>query len=195
MSTRYGRSRRGKKKLHIMIKAPELLGGMDLYYILATDPEHIKGRRIEVLLSDLTGDFNHQFIKVKLKIMEVKDSYAYTVYDGHEYFREYERSFIMRGTSYVKAIKDIETKDGYKFRVRVGVFTAKRINNSRKKGIRRYVFEVLDKWAKRTDHQTFIRDILFGKLDEEIKKMARKVYPIRDGTGIYKVKVLKRKEE
>jgi len=101
----------------------------------------------------------------------------------------------MRGTSYVKAIKDIETKDGYKFRVRVGVFTAKRINNSRKKGIRRYVFDVLDKWAKKTDHQTFIRDILFGKLDEEIKKVARKVYPIRDGTGIYKVKVLKRKEE
>ncbi|HIE37191.1 TPA: 30S ribosomal protein S3ae [Candidatus Geothermarchaeota archaeon] len=195
MSTRYGRSRRGKKKFQIMVKAPELLGGMDLYYILATDPDLIKGRRIEVLLSDLTGDFNHQFIKVKLKITEVKDSYAYTVYDGHEYFREYERSFIMRGTSYVKAIKDIETKDGYKFRVRVGVFTAKRINNSRKKGIRRYVFDVLDKWAKKTDHQTFIRDILFGKLDEEIKKVARKVYPIRDGTGIYKVKVLKRKEE
>ncbi|HIQ13190.1 MAG TPA: 30S ribosomal protein S3ae [Thermoprotei archaeon] len=195
MSTRYGRSRKGKKKFQIMVKAPELLGGMDLYYILATDPDLIKGRRIEVLLSDLTGDFNHQFIKVKLKITEVKDSYAYTVYDGHEYFREYERSFIMRGTSYVKAIKDIETKDGYKFRVRVGVFTAKRINNSRKKGIRRYVFDVLDKWAKKTDHQTFIRDILFGKLDEEIKKVARKVYPIRDGTGIYKVKVLKRKEE
>jgi len=196
MSTRYGRTRRGRKKLYVMVKAPELLGGKDLYYVIATEPKHLIGRNIEVLLSDLTGDFNHQFIKVKLKIVEVKDSYAYTVYNGHEYFREYERSFIMRGTSYVKAIRDVETKDGYKFRVRVSVFTTKRINNSRKKAIRRYVFEVLDRWAEKSDHQTFIRDILFGKLDEEIKEVAKKVYPIRkDGTGIYKVKVLKRPGE
>ena len=195
MSTRYGRTRRGRRKYYYMVKAPELLGGKDLYYVMASDPEHLIGRNIEVLLSDLNGDFNDQFIKVKLKIVEVKDSYAYTVYNGHEYFREYERSFIMRGTSYVKAIRDVETKDGYRLRVRASVFTTKRINNSRKKAIRRYVFEVLDRWASKSDFQTFVRDILFRKIDEEIKKVARKVYPIRDGTGIYKVKVIKRPGE
>ena len=75
------------------------------------------------------------------------------------------------------------------------MFTTKRINNSRKKAIRRYVFEVLDRWASKSDFQTFVRDILFRKIDEEIKKVARKVYPIRDGTGIYKVKVIKRPGE
>ena len=184
--------KRGKRKYYVLVKAPDILGGKDLYYVIASSLDSLIGRNIEVLLSDITGDFNHQFIKVKLRIVEVKDSVAETVYNGHEYFREYERSLIMRGTSYVKAIRDVETRDGHRFRVRVGVFTTNRINNSRKKAIRRYVFDVLDRWASKSDHSTFIRDILFGKVDDEIRKAARKVYPIRDGTGVFKVKVLKR---
>ncbi len=190
MPTRYG-MKRGKKKLYFLVKAPDFLGGHDLYHVIANTPESLIGRNIEVILSDLTGDFNHQFIKVKLKIIEVKDSYAYTRYNGHEYFREYERSLIMRGTSYVKAIRDVEAKDGGKFRVRASVFTTKRITNSRKKAIRRQVFKVIDRWAASTDSKSFIREILMGKVNEEIHEAAKKVYPVREGTGVFKVKVLK----
>ena len=190
MPPRTRRARRGKRKYYITVKAPRVLGGMELFPIIATEPEQVIGRHVEVLLADLTGDFNHQFIKVKLKIVSVKDNIAETIYSGHEYFREYERSLIMRGTSYIKAIRDVATKDGYKYRIRVGVFTTKRITNSRKKAIRRNVFKVLDEWSKRTDNETFIKDMLFGNIDEEIRKVSKKVYPIREGTGIMKVKLL-----
>jgi len=189
MPTRYG-VKRGRKKVYVMVKAPDFLGGNDLYYVIANSPENLIGRNIEVLLSDLTGDFNHQFIKVKLKIYEVKDSYAYTRYNGHEYFREYERSLIMRGTSYVKAIRDVETKDGGRFRVRASVFTTKRITSSRKSAIRKQVFKVIDKWAEALDSKSFIREILMGKVNDEIAEAARKVYPLREGSGVFKVKVL-----
>ncbi|HEW93720.1 MAG TPA: 30S ribosomal protein S3ae [Thermoprotei archaeon] len=184
------RARKGKKKYYLTVKAPPVLGGIELLPIITTDPNNAIGRHVEVLLADITGDFKHQFIKVKLKIVAVKDGVAETIYSGHEYFREYERSLIMRGTSYVKAIRDVTTKDGYRYRIRVGVFTTKRITNSRKKAIRRYVFKVLDEWAKKTDNETFIKDMLFGNIDEEIKKVSRKVYPIREGTGIMKVKLI-----
>ncbi len=190
MPTRYG-MKRGKKKQYFMVKAPDFLGGKDLHYVIANNPEGLIGRNIEVILYDLTDDLDHQFIKVKLKIIEVKDFYAYTRYNGHEYFREYERSLIMRGTSYVKAIRDVETKDGGRFRVRSSVFTTKRITNSRKKAIRRQVFKVLDKWASSTDSKSFIREVLFGKVNDEISEAAKKVYPIREGSGIFKIKVLK----
>jgi len=187
---RYRRVKKGKRKYYITIKAPSVLGGMKLFPVVTTNPDNLIGRNVEVLLADLTGDFKHQFIKVKLKIMNIKDGTAETIYNGHEYFREYERSLIMRGTSYIKAIRDILTKDGYKYRVRVGVFTTKRITTSRKKAIRRNVFKLLDEWAKRTNNETFIKDMLFGNIDEEIKKVSKKVYPIRDGTGIMKVKLI-----
>ena len=179
-----------KRKYYLTVQAPEILGGMTLNEIVATSKEGVIGRTYETLLADITGDINHQFKKIRFKIVKVEDSIAKTIYFGHEYFREYEKSLIMRGTSYVEAIKDVVTKDGYKYRIRVGVYTIKRINNSRKKAIRRLVFSLLDKWASRSDNETFIKDMIFGKIDEEIKKVARKVYPIREGTGIMKVKLI-----
>lgn len=179
-----------KRKYYLTVQAPEILGGVTLNEIIATSKEGVIGRTYETLLADITGDINHQFKKIKFKIVEVTDSIAKTIYFGHEYFREYEKSLIMRGTSYVEAIRDVETKDGYKYRIRVGVYTTKRINNSRKKAIRRLVFSLLDKWASRSDNKIFIKDMIFGKIDEEIKKIVRKVYPIREGTGIMKVKLV-----
>ncbi len=184
------RARRGKRKYYITVRAPDVLGGMLLHDVIATDPKNLIGRTYETLLADLTGDLKHQFIKVKFRIVRVEGDIAYTIYIGHEYFREYERSLVMRGTSVVEAIRDVYTKDGYRYRIRVHVYTTKRINNSRKKAIRRYVFQLLDRWAQNTDNDTFIKDMLFGKIDEEIKKLARKVYPIREGTGIIKVKLI-----
>ncbi len=187
---RYRRATRGKKKYYYTVKSPEILGGVLLNDVITTDPKYLIGRTYETLLADLTGDLKHQFIKVRFKIVDLDGEIAKTIYIGHEYFREYEKSLIMRGTTYVEAIRDVKTKDGYKYRVRVGVYTTKRINNSRKKAIRRLVFQLLDKWAARSDNETFIKDMLFGKIDEEIKKLARKVYPIREGTGVMKVKLV-----
>jgi small subunit ribosomal protein S3Ae len=190
---RYIRAARGKKKYYFTVKAPEVLGGMMLNEVLTTDPNNLIGRTYEALLADITGDFKHQFIKVRFRIIGIneKDNVAETIYIGHEYFREYEKSLIMRGTTYVEAIRDFETKDSYKYRIRVGIYTTRRITNSRKKAIRRRVFQLLERWASRADNDTFIKDMLFGKIDEEIKKVSRKVYPIREGTGIMKVKLVK----
>lgn len=178
------------RKYYLKVKCPDLLGGIPLYDVVASSLENVIGRKIEVLLADITGDAKHQFIKVKFKIVGISGDYAETIYIGHEYFREYERSLIMRRTSYVKAIRDVRTQDGYHFRIRVGVFTTKRITNSRKKAIRRLVFQVLDKWASKCTGETLIKDMLFGKIDEEIKRVARRVYPIREGSGIMKVKLI-----
>lgn len=193
--TRYVRAARGRRKHYLTVKAPEVLGGMLLSDIITSDPNNLIGRTYEALLADITGDFKHQFIKIRFKIVEINDGTANTIYIGHEYFREYEKSLIMRGTTYVEAVKDAVTKDGYKYRIRVGVYTTKRINNSRKKAIRRLIFHLLNRWASRSDNETFIKDMLFGKIDEEIRKFARKIYPIREGTGIMKVKLVKAPEK
>lgn len=186
---RYRRAARGKRKYYITVKSPEILGGVLLNDILTTDVESLIGKTYETLLADLTGDVKHQFIKVKFRILNIKGDTAETIYIGHEYFREYEKSLIMRGTSYVEAIRDVLTVDGFQYRIKVGVYTVKRINNSRRKAIRKLVFQLLDKWASRCDNETFIKDMLFGKIDEEIKKLTKKVYSIRESV-ILKAKLI-----
>ncbi len=180
--------RKRRRKIIIPVRAPDVLGGVELPPIIATDLRSIIGRTYWVLLSDITGDIMHQFIKCKLKIIGVNESYAYTKYAGHEYFREYIRSLFIRGTSYVEAISDITVKEGYKYRVYAAVFTPKRITNSRKKAIRREIFKVYEKWNKKEDY-IFTRDIIHGIIDSEIVKSVKKIYPIR-WASIFKVKLV-----
>jgi len=184
----YARRRRRKKKIIMLVYAPKVLGGMELPHIIVDEPIKAIGRTYPVLLFDLTNDPTHQFIKCKLKIVDVKDEKAYTIYAGHEYVREYIRSLFMRGTSYVECIRDVKTKEGYHYRILAGIYTPKRINNSRKKAIRREVFKVIDRWNGK-ENDVFIRDAITGLIDKEIIVAAKKIYPVRWG-GIQKVKLV-----
>jgi len=182
------RRRARKRKVYLTVIAPKILGGIELPHIIVDEPIKAIGRTYPVLLFDLTNDPSHQFIRCKLKIVEVKDDKAYTIYFGHEYLREYIRSLFMRGTSYVECIRDITTTDNYRYRILVGIYTPKRINNARKKAIRRNVFNVLDRWNNK-DNETFIRDAISGLIDKEVVIAAKKIYPVRWG-GIQKVKLI-----
>lgn len=177
-----------KRKIYLTVVAPKVLGGVELPHIVVDEPIKAVGRTYSVLLFDITNDPTHQFIKCKLKIVDVEDEKAYTIYFGHEYLREYVRSLFMRGTSYVECIRDVTTTDNYHYRILVGIYTPKRINNSRKKAIRRSVFNVLDRWSSR-DNETFIRDAISGLIDKELVAAAKKIYPVRWG-GIQKIKLV-----
>lgn len=187
------RRRVRKRKAILTVYAPKVLGGSELPEILVDSVEKAIGRMYSVLLFDLTSDPSHQFIKCRLKIVEVQDNKAYTIYAGHEYLREYVRSLFIRGTSYVEIIRDITTVDGYHYRILAGVYTPKRINNSRKKAIRRSAFKVLDRWGNK-ENETFIRDAISGLIDKEIIMAAKKIYPVRWG-GIQKIKLIAHPEK
>lgn len=183
--------RRGKKiaKKLLTVLAPSSLGGVELLPIMVSDPELAVSRTYECLFYDVTEDVQHQTIKLKLRIVKVDGDKAFTVYAGHEYLREYLRSLIIRGTSYVDIIKDVVTKDGVKYRVRAGVFTVRRINTSRQKAIRKIAFEFLEKRASELDNDVFIKEMLFGKLSSDLLAKVKKICPIRH-VGIVKVKLL-----
>ncbi len=189
MSPRAKGRRLRRKKLLLTVVAPDYLGSIELLPILASNPESVIRRTYDCLLYDITEDVQHQTIKLLLRIVDVQDDKALTIYSGHEYLREYLRSLIIRGTSYVDIIKDVETKDGVKYRIRVGVFTVKRINTSRQRAIRKIAFEFLEKRVKELDNGTFVKEALFGKLSSDLYTRVKKICPIRH-VGLVKVKLL-----
>jgi len=182
-------TRRRRRKKVFPVVSPSIFGEVEVGAILATSEEHVIGRRLEVQLSKLTNIPTHTFIKCKLKIIDVRNGVAYTEFDGMEYFREYIRALFMKGTSYVDVYRDIDV-DSNLFRVLTGVFTTSRINTSRKRAIRREVYNVFDWYLdKRVDY--FIRDALYGVIDTYIYKVSKKIYPIR-WAGIIKIKKIKK---
>ncbi len=180
---RVGRRRRRKKVIPVV--SPPVLGEVEVAYVLAGDEDSLVGRRVEVQLSGLTSLPTHTFIKCRLRIVRVEDGVAYTEFDGMEYFREYVRALFMKGTSYVDVYRDVGIGDSV-FRVLTGVFTPKRINTSRKRAIRREVYNVFNRYLRK-DVNYFIRDALYGVIDTYIHKASKKIYPVR-WAGIIKIK-------
>jgi len=168
--------------------APSIFDGKDVGVVIAKRPESLIGRTLEVPLNSLTDNPLHQFIKCKLKIIRVEDGRAHSIYYGHEYFREYVRSLFSRGSSYVEIIRDVKTSSDSVYRIMAGVFTRGRTTTSRKKAIRRRVFEVIDSWVDRTDDD-FVKDAIYGVIDSRIVGVSKKIYPVK-WAGIIKVKVI-----
>lgn len=180
---------RKPRKKSFTVMAPASLGGVELHEVLANDGKKLINRVYEPLLYDVTEDLQHQNIVLRLKITRVEDEKAYTIFAGHSYIREYLRALIVRGTSFIKAFKEVETKDGYRYRIMVGAFTTRTINTSRKRAIRKIAFEVLENRAKKLDNDSFIKEMLFEKLASEVYKAAKRICPLRH-VGIVKAKLL-----
>lgn len=186
-------ARRKKVKKYFRVFIPPYLGFKEIGVVLASEPEQLIGRTVETTFYEVTGDFQHQNIKLKLQILKVEGDEAYTDLRTMEYIREFLRSLVRRRTSMVDAIIDLETKDGYKIRAMAIAFTTRRITTSRKRAIRRIAFEILKRKASELEFKQFVHEALLGKIASEIYNEAKKVYPLRF-VGVRKIKVLKRPE-
>ena len=183
--------RRVKRKRRHMVKilAPEYFENRDIGYLLTTRPESLVNRTLEVPLITLTEFPLHNYILCRLKIVDVVDETAYTIYYGHRYFREYIQALFMKGTSYIDIFRDVTVDEGIKYRIQAAVYTRRRVSTSRKRAIRRRVFKVLDKYNG-SENVKFLKATLYGVIDAEIGAVARKISPIR-WVGIQKMKVAK----
>lgn len=178
-----------KTKQWYEVYAPKSFKGVFIGNIPSSSPDSIQGRVLEYLLSDLTGKIQHNHIKVKFKIISITGNRCQSRYYGHEYTRDAVRSMIMRGSSCITGIFNFTTLDNFKYRVTTMIITRKRAKNSQQKTIRKIIFEVLNEYAKNTKHEMFIKGLLFGKYAENIRKIAKTIYPLRK-CEIVKTKVI-----
>jgi ribosomal protein S3AE len=182
------RKRRRKRRTMIRVLAPEYFENRDIGFIMVSSPDKLVNKTLEVPLILLTNFPLHNYMACKLKIIEVEDNNAYTIYYGHRYFREYIQALFMKGTSYVDIYRDIEVKEGVRYRILAGVYTRRNISTSRKRAIRRAAFKILDKYNN-VENLKFLKSALYGVIDAEIGAVSRKIYPIR-WVGIQKIKVV-----
>lgn len=190
-------SKRGRKvkdkwklKVWLTVHAPRALGGIPVATIPANSPEAAIGRVVETTLFDIFKDDPSNYsIKLYFKIVSVNGSEAHTIFNGHEYAREYLKNLIRRGSSMVDYIHNYVTKDGYKVRIFVVAFTKHRINSSRKHAIRMAAHKVLSEEVPKLSYDQFIHEILVGGLKDLILREAKKICPIRH-LGIRKTKLL-----
>jgi small subunit ribosomal protein S3Ae len=179
-----------KQKDEYVVRAPPYFGERELGVTFADDPQKLIGRIVTTSLYNLTDDPTKHYLLVKFKVVRVNGRYAETVFYGHEYGREYFRSLVRRGTSKVEYIRDVETRDGFRFRVYGVVFTQKRIRSGKMRDIRKIMDQVFTEAAQRLNHDQFAIEMVLGKMGSDIFNRVKKILIPRH-VGVYKSKVVR----
>lgn len=175
----------------MIVEAPPSFGSTQIGYIPVTDVEKAAGRVVETTLYDIVRQDPQQYVyKLYFQITEVQDGVAKSILKAYEYSREYLKSLIRRGSSMVSLIKDYVTKDGITVRVYVVAFTQRRVNSSRKHGIRVAADKVLLEKTASLNYDQFAQEVVLSKIGSDVYNEARKVAALRH-VGISKFKIVK----
>lgn len=172
-----------KAKQWYSIVAPGLFNRAKIGETLADDPSKLVGRTVEVTLQDLTGDFRMMHIKLKFKIVDHSTSEAFTRFLGHDLTSDFIRRQTRRKRTKMEGVFDIETKDGFKVRLKPMAMSDKRIQSSVQYQIRKKMMEVVEQAGKDHTFSELTSLVLTSDRDKalvsSILKGCRTIYPLR----------------
>ena len=168
-----------KAKQWYNIRAPPMYNGAIIAETLADEGDKLMGRVAEATLQDLTGDFSKMHIKMKFKVQAVRGNECATKFAGHELTSDYIRRLTRRKHSKIDSVVDVETKDGFKLRVKPMAVTDRRAQSSQEQEIRRLSINVIQGAAQEMDHAAFIKIVVNGDIGQTIYNQARKIYPLK----------------
>jgi small subunit ribosomal protein S3Ae len=171
------------------INSPSYFGEVYLGSAPSDDPTKMIGRVIEKTLYDLTDDFSQQHLKLFFKVVNVKEDECSTIFNGHEYSREYLRGLVRRRSTRIDDVLNVNTKDDYQIRVSVVVISAQKAKTSQSSEVRKIIQSVLDEKARSLNFEQFVREAVLGKIASDIYNVTKKVIPVRH-VGLRKTKLI-----
>jgi small subunit ribosomal protein S3Ae len=171
------------------IQSPSYFGEAYIGSAPSSDPNDMIGRVIGKTLYDLTDDFAHQHLKLFFKIIDVKEKTCSTIFNGHEYSREYLRGLVRRRSTRIDDILNVTTKDRYKVRVSVVVLSAQKARTSQVSAVRKVIQRITEEKAQELNFEQFVREAVLGKIASDIYNETKKIIPIRH-VGIRKTRLL-----
>ncbi len=177
------------KKSWYSIVSPKMFGEKVVGETPAVDPKYLKGRVIELSMTEVLGDYSRFFVKLRLKIDRVDGTKAYTEFIGHNCLSERIYRMVQRRTRRVDSITDVLTKDGKKMRLKMILILSRRVKTSIKDSARQKMKQImLDRSSKMTLEE-LVKEIINGKIQLSVREECKKIYPI-SGIEVRKSEVM-----
>ncbi|MBR9706960.1 MAG: 30S ribosomal protein S3ae [Candidatus Diapherotrites archaeon] len=168
-----------KKKIEFTLVAPKLFHEKELGTTVAKDPAHVIGRSIFTSMRDITGKMNMQNVLVRFMAQSVRGNKIPTFLYETELNRGYLRRLTRRKRSRVESVVDIVTRDKQKVRVKINVFTVRRITTSQKSAVRKIATAQMRLAASSLLYDDFMAQVIFGKINLEVSKRCKIIAPIK----------------
>ena len=141
--------------------------------------EHIIGRVYEMTQQEFDGNFSKMHVVMRFRVTECVGQDALTTFIGHHHQTDHTRRQIRRYRGKVDDVVDVVTNDGYLVRMKPLIITQQRVQTSVKQDMRTRTREIIIAFAAKKTYADVQRALLDGKLEEEIEKAVKSIYPVR----------------
>ena len=180
---------RWRRKDWFDIYLPRYFGESKVGETPAEDASKIMGRVYETTLSQITGDFSQEYLKMYFQVTEVEENAAQTVFKGHEYLRDYLRSLVRRRSTKIDGFFNVTTIDGFKLKIVLTAMTNGRIQTSKERVIREIMSKIVEEKAATLEFGQIVHEMVLGKLASDVYNEARKIVALRH-VGVRKSELL-----
>ena len=146
---------------------------------LGESDEHIIGRVYEMTQQEFDGNFSKMHVVMRFRVMECVGQDALTTFIGHHHQTDHTRRQIRRYRGKVDDVIDVVTTDGYLVRMKPLIITQQRVQTSVKQDMRTRTRDIIIAFCAKNTYSDVQRALLDGKLEEEIEKGVKSIYPVR----------------
>ncbi len=168
-----------KRKKYFSILAPKNFQERELGQTLAYEPSELNGRCITSNLMMITGNIKKQDINVTFKINKVLGDTAYTVFERYEIVPASIKRKVRRQKDRLDESFNCVTKDNQLVRMKPLVVTATKISRSTRIAMRDKMIQIILAYARKTDYDSLVIDVVNDKLQREVGTLINKISPVR----------------
>lgn len=166
-----------KKKAWIKIFASKQFGNVQVGETLVSEPKKVIGRLVEVSLDMLTNDSRKQYVRIFLKINDVKNEQAYGEFAKYQILDTHLRRMVKAGRSKILDSFKAKTKDKM-VRIKPFILTRYKTTNPVGSRIRGETKKFLEEYLKEKNVTDFVDELVNGNVQRNLRMRLNKIYPI-----------------
>ncbi|MCL4344840.1 MAG: 30S ribosomal protein S3ae [Candidatus Thermoplasmatota archaeon] len=159
--------------------APNQLGGKEIGMTPGNGPEEIKGRTIEIPISDFTGNFKRSNAKINFKVVDCTGMKCSTLFTGHSVNDDYIRRMVRRRKEKIDIVIDLKTTDNYTFALKIVAIIDGKLTSTKRVELRNAITSIVKERTKNMDYFEFARYVMADESVSEILNGVKDIYPLK----------------
>ena len=171
-----------RSKHWFKVRAPGLFNHAEIGETMASEPEQIVGRTLELTLQEVSGgaDIGKAHIKLRFQIDRVSaENVAESRFIGHDLTTDYVRRLARRKRSKIDTSLSVTTKDGVQIILKPVAVGEQRLQTRLRAELRAKLRSLLVEEAAQRTAPEFVREMLQGELGKILAHGLKTLYPLK----------------
>ncbi|MHB8372470.1 MAG: 30S ribosomal protein S3ae [Thermoplasmataceae archaeon] len=168
-----------REKKWFSIMAPNQLGGKEIALSPAVTDNELIGRKVEVPVSDFTGNFKKSNSKIIFKVTSCAGLKCSTSFDGHLVNDDYIRRMVRRRKERLDIITEIKTTDGFTMALKAVAVTDSKLTATKRADLRAAILDFLNNRTSTMSFYEFARYVIGDEVYSDIVEAVQGIYPLK----------------